>query len=186
MANVFETYVELKLAALDLKGRRVDAFVVLFNANNDLRELGRTEVVWSDTSPAFVTAFEIPYVESGGDDHVEYRVVVYNKTSRSDELKRNSFVGQATFTLERVLTKRDGIIERVLRSKKGRNDGKRGRLIICGERVSVSDVRHMYSIQFGFAYNSHVWGAEGGKKARKTFYVSYFFSLHTCRGVTRV
>lgn len=172
MADVSRTYVQLKLAALDLKGRRVDAFVVLFNVNDDVNELGRTEVVWSDTSPAFVTAFEIPFVEGRGEENIEYRVVVYNKTSRSDELRRNSFVGQATFTLERVLTKRDGIIERVLRTKAGKSDGKRGRLIICGERVSVSDVRHMYSIQFGFAYNSHVWGAEGKKKARKTFYVS--------------
>lgn len=173
MANVTRTYVELKLAALDLRGRRVDAFVVLSRADGDgLTELDRTEVVWSDTSPAFVTAFEIPYTDAAADRSLEYRVVVYNKTSRSDELRRNSFLGQATFTLERVLSKRDGIIERVLRTKGGKSDSKRGRLIICGERVSVSDVRHMFSIQFGFSRDSQAWGPEGGKRARKAFYVS--------------
>lgn len=166
-----DCYVELKVAAVELKGRRVDPFVVLFRGDSDSPELGRTEVVWSESSPAFVTGFEVPYDEQ--DLESQFRMVVYNKTSRSEELRKNSFLGYAEFSLERVFSKTDGIIERVLRSKGGKNDGKRGKLIICGERVLMPSVKHMFSIQFGFSYNSHAWGPESGKKARKAFYVIY-------------
>lgn len=173
------TYVELKVAAIDLKGRRIDPFAVLMRPDSpDPRspatELARTEIVWSDSSPAFVQSFEIPFPEHdpAAASCTEYRLVVYSKTSRSDELRKNSVLGYADFTLDRVLGKQDGIIERVLRNRNGKNDGKRGRLIICGEKVTVGDTKHMFSIQFGFAFNSHAWGPDPGKKAKKAFYVS--------------
>lgn len=162
------TYVELKIAAVELRGRRVDAFVVLYQGGGQGPELGRSEVVWNDTSPAFVTGFEIPDVEKE-----EYRIAVYNKTSKRTETRKNTFLGCADFALERALAKPDGIIERVLRSSAGKTDKNRGRLVICAERVQVTEGQHMFSIQLGFARNSKIWGPETGKKAKKAFYVIY-------------
>lgn len=172
------TYVELKVAATNLRGRRLDPFAVLMRPESSptfsaATELARTEIVWSDSSPAFVQSFEIPFPvhDPASAAQIEYRLAVYSKASRSDELRKNSFLGYADFTLDRVLAKTDGIIERVLRSKAGKNDGKRGRLVICGEKVTVAESRHMFSIQFGFGFNSHAWGPDPGKKAKKAFYV---------------
>lgn len=170
------SYVELKIAALSLRGRRIDPFAVLMRlgrgANATWEELSRTEIVWSDNDPAFVQSFEIPFFDRITAADVDYRVVLYSKTSRSDELRKNAFLGRADFTLDRILSKKDGVIERVLRNKAGKNDGRRGRLIICGEKVDVPDVKHMFSIQFGFSFNSNAWGPDAPKRAKKAFYVS--------------
>lgn len=169
-------YVELKIAAADLRGRRVDPFAVLarptggsFSTHD---EIVRTETVWSEANPAFVTSFEIPL---NGDQipEGEFRVVLYSRSSRSDELRRNTFLGYADFSLSRVFAKRDGVIERVLRARSGRSERKRGSVIICGEKVKPAAVKHMYSIQFGFAKRSDVWGSASRRKARRCFYVIY-------------
>lgn len=175
-STMAETYAELKVAALDLRGRRLDPFAVLMRIGRGhgagWEEVQRTEVVWGEGSPAFVQSFDIA-LYGDASERMEWRLGLYSKSSRSDELRKNTFLGYSDFTLERMFCKVDGVIERVLRSRSGKNDGKRGRLIICGEKIVVSDVKHMFSIQFGFGAGCGVWGPEGGKKAKKVFYVIY-------------
>lgn len=166
------SYVELKVAAVGLKARRADAFAVLARPDgNSITELSRTEVVWSDPNPAFVSSFEIPIYDKLPTN--DYRVILYSKTSRSEELRKNSFLGFAEFSLQRVFAKNDGVIERVLRNKSGKTESRRGTLVICGERVQTSDTKHMFSIQFGFSAGSWCWGPDIGRKARRVFYVIY-------------
>lgn len=151
----------------------MDAFAVLLRATPATpagwTEAGRTETVWGESSPAFVRAFAVR------DDDCslgcDLRVAVYAKTGRSEELRKNGFLGYAEFTAGRALEKVDGVIERVLRGRDGRNDG-RGVVSVVAERV-VEENGHGVSIQMGFAYNSKAWGEKGGKRARKAFYVIY-------------
>lgn len=178
------SYVELKVSATGLRGRRLDPFAVLQRLSAaatgipQWTEVARTEVVWADPSPSFVQSFEVPY---NPDDpsvlQLDHRITVFSKSSRSDELRKNTFLGYAEFAIERALSKVDGVIERVLRSKAGKNDGKRGCITICAEDMQVPDLKHMFSIQFGFGFNSHAWGPYPGRKAKKAFYVSH--SLYT-------
>ncbi|KAI0558925.1 bile acid:Na+ symporter [Gracilaria domingensis] len=168
------SYVELKVAAANLRGRRLDPFAVLARAApaSDLDEIARTEIVWLDCNPAFVTSFEVP-LNNDALPECEFRLLLYSKSSRSDELRKNTFLGSVDFTLQRVLSKQDGVIERVLRGKSGKSDRKRGSVVICGEKVTPSDVKHMYSIQFGFSKQSNAWGPYTGRKAKRCFYVIY-------------
>ncbi|CAN8073234.1 unnamed protein product [Agarophyton chilense] len=168
-----QSYVELKVAAANLRGRRIDPFVVLARASaNANDEIARTETVWCDCNPAFVTSFEVPLVNNDLPD-CDFRLLLYSKSSRSDELRKNTLLGYADFSLQRVLSKQDGVIERILRSKSGKSDRKRGSVVICGEKVTPSPLKHMYSIQFGFSKQSAAWGPHTGRKAKRCFYVIY-------------
>ena len=178
-------YVEVKVAGVDLHGRRLDPFAVIFakDTKSSWQEMQRTEIVWEDNNPAFVESFEVPYIHQE-DRFRPLRVVIYNKTSKSNELKRNTFIGCAEFTLDRMLCKKDGVIERILRDKRGRSrggggagggtlgkegSGRLGYLIICGEEIERSPTPHMYSIQFGFEKWSGAWGWEVGKVDRERY-----------------
>lgn len=163
-------YVEVRVAGIGLKGRKVCPFAVLLRAGasaNVWQEAARTEVVYQDADPGFVTPFEI------GNDETGYRVALYSRTGQSEEVNRCAFLGYAEFTVERMLRKDDGVIERVLRSRRGKADPKRGRLVLCGELVDVPRAPHTFSIRFGFGANSGVWGPMDGlrKTPRKAFYV---------------
>lgn len=168
-------YIELKIAALNLRGRRIDPFAILVrppatHPPPDTAIISQTEVVWSDRNPAFVHSFEIDLPDPSHTPPGEYRILLYSKTSRSDELRKNTFLGYAEFSLDRVFAKRDGVIERVLRNRHGKCEPKRGSVVVCGERVRV-DGKHMFSIQFGFGAGSRAWGPHSGRKAKKSFYV---------------
>lgn len=173
--STLRSYVELKVAALELRGRRLDPFAVLKRAPTiqlpDPPELGRTEIVWGDTNPAFVQSFEIP-IDNPNNLTAEYRIYIYNKNSRSDELRKNSIIGFAELSIDRVFDKKDGVIKRMLKDKNGKRESNKGTLIICGEKISVADNKHMFSIQFGFGNHSECWGPGVGRKAKRVFYVS--------------
>lgn len=164
-----EQYVEVRVAGCALKGRKLCPFAVLLRAgskNNVWQEVSRTEVVYYDDHPGFVDPFELP------NDDTIYRVALYSKTGSSEDIHRCAFLGYAEFTVDRMLRKDDGVIERVLRSRRGKPETKRGHLILCGELVDVPSAQHTYSIQFGFGRESGVWGPSE-KKPRKSFYVIY-------------
>ncbi len=161
-------YVEVRVAGCALRGRKVCPFAVLLregNSANVWQEVARTEVVYYDSEPGYVTPFELPY------DETTYRVALYNKTGNSEDIHRCTFIGYAEFTVDRMLRKDDGVIERVLRSRRGKPEPKRGHLILCGELVDVPSTVHTYSIRFGFGADSGVWGPK--KPPRKAFYVIY-------------
>lgn len=167
-----EQYVEVRVAGCALKGRKLCPFAVLLRAgakNNVWQEVSRTEVVYYDDHPGFVDPFELP------NDDTIYRVALYSKTGSSEDIHRCAFLGYAEFTVDRMLRKEDGVIERVLRSRRGKPETKRGHLILCGELVDVPTAAHTYSIQFGFGKESGIWGPMDGlqKKPRKSFYVIY-------------
>lgn len=165
-----EQYVEVRVSGCALRGRKVCPFAVLLQAGssaNAWKEVARTEVVYHDPDPGFVAPFEIP------NNDTQYRVALYSRSGQSEEVHRCAFLGYAEFTVERMLRKDDGVIERVLRSRRGKPDPKRGRLILCGELVDVPPAPHTFSIRFGFGANSAVWGPMDGlrKNPRKAFYV---------------
>lgn len=171
-----DTYVELKIAAVDLRGRRLDPFAVLCHVPHPGAkpvELARTETVWSEASPSFVQSFRLPCEDDQPYPPQDFRLQLYSRTSRNDELHKNTLLGFADFSLDRCFAKPDGVIERVLRNKAGKNDGKRGSVIICAELVSTLPITHTFSIQFGFAPQSQVWGTVTGRRAPKVFYVIY-------------
>lgn len=162
-------YVEVRVAGVDLRGRKVCPFAVLLRPGstaNVWAEVARTEVVYYDSDPGFVTPFEVP------NDKTTYRVALYSKTGNSEDIHRCTYLGYAEFSVERMLRKDDGVIERVLRTRRGKPEPKRGHLILCGELVDVPEKTHTYSIRFGFGAESGVWGPPG-RKPQKAFYVVY-------------
>lgn len=177
-----DQYVEVRVAGSDLRGRRMCPFAVLLKAGTSSGswvEKARTEIVYHDDNPGFVAPFQVKR------DETQYRIAVYSRTGQSEDVNRCSFIGYAEFTVERMLAKPDGVIERVLRNRRGRAEPKRGRLILCGELVDVPTRSHTFSIRFGFGANSGVWGPMEGmrKQPRKAFYVSYILlpPLHASR-----
>lgn len=169
-------YVELKLAAVDLRGRRLNPFAVLTRPSKtktaaDILEIARTETVWADSSPAFVRSFELACLDESSSPEGEFRIYIFSQSCTSDKLSRSTFLGYADFSVDRALAKPDGVLQRILRNRAGRSNSKRGALIICAERVRAVNTQHKFSIQFGFAAQSNVWGAAGGRTAKKVFYV---------------
>jgi hypothetical protein len=108
-------YAEIKVAAVALHprrpARRLNSFAVLLKSHGardarDARweELARTETVSGDASPAFVESFEVP-LRDGKSDRAELVVALFQKTARSDELRKNALLGYARFSVAKVCTR---------------------------------------------------------------------------------
>lgn len=170
--------IDLKIAALNLRGRRLNPFAVLTKpwANlGHMVELARTETVWSEPSPAFIQSFELPMPNADDTAASDYRIVVYSRTHRSsDALHLQTVLGFCDLSLRKALAKPDGVLQRVLRDRKGVADPARGNLIVCAERVCIPEIPHSFSIQFGLAPRSRAWGPQDSRKARRIFFVRLF------------
>jgi hypothetical protein len=105
-------YAEIKVAVVGLHprrpARRLNSFAVLLKSHGardarDARweELARTETVSGDASPAFVESFEVPLLDRKS-DRAELVVALFQKTARSDELRKNALLGYARFSVAKV------------------------------------------------------------------------------------
>lgn len=157
--------------------------MVLIRADAPQLEIARSETVWNERNPAFVRAFEVPLPVSLTE--VKFRAVVYSQTSRSNELKKNACLGYGEFTLDRILSKPDGVIERVMKNEAGKSEPKRGRLVICGENIQCPIINHMFSIRFSLAAACNIYQPSRRRKTQKLFYVRSYSSC-TCRKTYRV
>jgi len=156
-------YVEVKVAAFGLRGRLLDPFAALLTPSSPghWEEVARTEIVYNDANPAWVTSFELPLHDASDTDRA-YKVAIASYDGRkSAELSKHPRLGGADFTLERILDKRDGVIERVLRDKSGKADERLGCLILCGEVITRASPPHMFNITIGITSDADAAGPAG-------------------------
>lgn len=156
-------YVEVKVAAFGLRGRLLDPFAALLTPSSPghWEEVARTEIVYHDANPAWVTSFELP-LRDASDAGRAYKVAVASYDGRKGaELSKHPRLGGADFTLDRILDKRDGVIERVLRDKTGKVDERLGCLILCGEVINRVSPPHMFNITLGITADADAAGPTG-------------------------
>ncbi|GAB0496462.1 hypothetical protein MMPV_007774 [Pyropia vietnamensis] len=162
-SNTSSRYVEVKVAAFGLRGRLLDPFAALLTPSSPghWEEVARTEIVYQDANPAWVTSFELP-LRDATDATRAYKVAVASYDGRKGpELSKHPRLGGADFTLDRILDKRDGVIERVLRDKTGKVDERLGCLILCGEVITRMSPPHMFNITLGITADADAAGPKG-------------------------
>uniref|UniRef100_H2YHH4 C2 domain-containing protein n=1 Tax=Ciona savignyi TaxID=51511 RepID=H2YHH4_CIOSA len=118
-----------------------DPMVVMYTqglGSKEWREFGRTETIWNNLNPDFVKKFIIDYFF---EERQAMRFDVYDVDSKSPDLSKHDFLGQAFCSLGEVVGSSGSRYEAPLRGTSSRNTG---RIVITAEELDSSkDVIHM-------------------------------------------
>lgn len=102
------------------------------------RYAGRTETVWNDLDPIFITKFYLPYATEA-DTMVRLRLVVYDQDDESGSFKRQDFIGMAEVELAGLLrASAAGATQLTLADKKQRVSKKLGALLLAAQPLNVT------------------------------------------------
>eukprot|EP00172_Hildenbrandia_rubra_P004202 Plantae.Rhodophyta-Hildenbrandia_rubra.ctg8047.p1 GENE.Plantae.Rhodophyta-Hildenbrandia_rubra.ctg8047~~Plantae.Rhodophyta-Hildenbrandia_rubra.ctg8047.p1 ORF type:complete len:414 (-),score=48.87 Plantae.Rhodophyta-Hildenbrandia_rubra.ctg8047:1249-2490(-) len=145
-APIDTTQVELSIECYDLADMDVfslsDAFCVVYaDRGPDGRvEIGRTETVWNNLNPQFVSSFCVEHeVKQGHAQKIRFEV--YDRDSKSERLEKHDFIGSAEVVLDRL---RDAPAHRLKLKLENPDFGpskEPGFLSICAEKVNPGDSR---------------------------------------------
>lgn len=116
------------------------------------RYAGRTETVWNDLDPIFITKFYLPH-GTDADGMVRLRFVVYDQDDESGSFKRQDFIGMAEVELSGLLrASAAGATRLMLADKKQRVSKKLGALLLAAQPLSVSPPVHR--LELGLLFTS--------------------------------
>eukprot|EP00170_Pyropia_yezoensis_P006308 contig_25662_g6327 len=116
------------------------------------RYAGRTETVWNDLDPIFITKFYLPYA-SQADTMVRLRLVVYDQDDESGSFKRQDFIGMAEVELAGLLrSSAAGAARLTLADKKQRVSKKLGALFLAAQPLNVTIPVHR--LELGLVFTS--------------------------------
>ncbi|KAL0968628.1 hypothetical protein UPYG_G00269350 [Umbra pygmaea] len=146
-AAIPATKVELTVSCRNLLDRdtfsKSDPICVLYTqgiANREWREFGRTEVIDNTLNPHFVRKFVMDYFF---EERQNLRFDLYDLDSKSDNLLKHDFLGQAFCTLGEVVGSLGSRMEKPLTGIPGR---KCGTIIVRAEELS--NCRESVMLQF--------------------------------------
>uniref|UniRef100_A0A3P8ZV76 C2 domain-containing protein n=1 Tax=Esox lucius TaxID=8010 RepID=A0A3P8ZV76_ESOLU len=146
-ASIPATKVELTVSCRNLLDRdtfsKSDPICVLYTqgiANREWREFGRTEVIDNTLNPDFVRKFVVDYFF---EERQNLRFDLYDLDSKSDNLSKHDFLGQAFCTLGEVVGSMGSRMEKPLIGIPGR---KCGTIIVRAEELS--NCRESVMLQF--------------------------------------
>eukprot|EP00188_Purpureofilum_apyrenoidigerum_P002396 Plantae.Rhodophyta-Purpureofilum_apyrenoidigerum.ctg2485.p1 GENE.Plantae.Rhodophyta-Purpureofilum_apyrenoidigerum.ctg2485~~Plantae.Rhodophyta-Purpureofilum_apyrenoidigerum.ctg2485.p1 ORF type:complete len:322 (-),score=67.20 Plantae.Rhodophyta-Purpureofilum_apyrenoidigerum.ctg2485:163-1128(-) len=160
-----EALVELSFHGRSLRNMdffsKSDPFVVVYVGDQQSYEpsqfqmIGRTETVWDNLNPDFVSKF---YLKKGQMEQDKTRVLLqfYDQDSKEVEeltpeyLKMQDFIGQVTFNVEELLSVDHRLLSIRLNNRKGAADKKSGTAVITAEEISRRTPAVEYSIEFRF------------------------------------
>ncbi|XP_078483508.1 copine-8-like isoform X1 [Ciona intestinalis] len=112
-----------------------DPMVVMYTqglGSKEWREFGRTETIWNNLNPDFVKKFIIDYFF---EERQAMRFDVYDVDSKSPDLSKHDFLGQAFCSLGEVVGSPGSKYEAPLRGTSSRNSG---RIVIMAEELDSS------------------------------------------------
>lgn len=116
------------------------------------RYAGRTETVWNDLDPIFITKFYLLYA-SQADTMVRLRLVVYDQDDESGSFKRQDFIGMAEVELAGLLrSSAAGAARLTLADKKQRVSKKLGALFLAAQPLNVTIPVHR--LELGLVFTS--------------------------------
>jgi hypothetical protein len=115
-------------------GSPSDPMCVLFIfQDNEWMEWGRTEIIWNDPNPAWVTFFDIAYVF---EMEQRFRFIVYDCDSEQADLSQHDVIGQVDADVHTIVANRGNEVVREIRHSE--IPGNRGTLLINVEQAVVS------------------------------------------------
>lgn len=114
-----------------------DPFALLQEkTGKDWVEIGRTETIWDVLNPKWVRTFLLPPSTLTS---TELKVTIYDRDARTQDLEKHEIIGDATTTIEEIITQRCNGVSLHLQ-----NDALKqtGMVTIIGERVEQNSKEH--------------------------------------------
>mmetsp|Transcript_30350 Transcript_30350/g.116399 ORF Transcript_30350/g.116399 Transcript_30350/m.116399 type:complete len:279 (-) Transcript_30350:497-1333(-) len=134
---------------MDLDRRsKSDPFAVVFvkePSAGDFKEFGRTETVWEELSPRFVTKFLVDNVPMES----RLRIVFCDRDSELEKLTKHDFIGEVQFQMKELLEDRTSLKSFVLQNENTRKHA--GTTFLGVDRILLPSPNRMmtFEIRFG-------------------------------------
>jgi len=129
--------------------------------------LGKTETVWDNLDPDFVSKFYFP---SGAPEanEISIRAVFYDEDNDDRDLSKHDLIGFCEFKLREVLLK--GTLQVQLMNAKGKPDPKCGMGYFVGEELDVAKAKvRQFDIEVCFGPDCHI--PRGTRGPREMFFI---------------